>query len=173
MGWLYQAASLSLTHREAQGRRSRLLLYHGQLKRKRRGAWPRGPACVWSVTQSYSTLCDPLDCSPPDSSVHGILQARMLEWVAKASSRGSSPPRDQTHVSMSPVLTGRFFTTSTTWEALQVGFLLSYVHLGKPLNVPMPGFLHLKVVLIFSPPSVIRQPTTCPIQKLHQRICPW
>ena len=87
------------SHREAQGRRSRLLLYHGQLKRKRRGAWPRGPACVWSVTQSYSTLCDPLDCSPPDSSVHGILQARMLERVAISSSRGSFQPRDRTHIS--------------------------------------------------------------------------
>ena len=40
-------------------------------------------ACaVCSVTQSYPILCDPMDCSPPDSSVHGILQARLLEWVA-------------------------------------------------------------------------------------------
>ena len=48
------------------------------------------------------TLCDPMDCSPPGSSVHGILQARTLEWVAMPSSRGSSWPRDQTrapHVS--------------------------------------------------------------------------
>ena len=44
-------------------------------------------------------LCDPLDCTLPGSSVHGILQARILEWVAMPSSRGSSPPRDQTHVS--------------------------------------------------------------------------
>ena len=45
------------------------------------------------------TLCDLVDCSPPGSSVHGILQARTLEWVAVSSSRGSSRPRDQTHVS--------------------------------------------------------------------------
>ena len=53
-------------------------------------------ACMLShsVTQSWS---DPMDHSPPDSSVHGILQARILEWVAMPSSRGSSPPRNQTH----------------------------------------------------------------------------
>ena len=48
------------------------------------------------VTQSCSTLCDPMDCGPPGSSVHGILQARILEWVAISFSRGSSQPRDQT-----------------------------------------------------------------------------
>ena len=42
------------------------------------------------VTQSCLTLCDPVDCSPPGSSVHGILQARVLEWVAISFSRGSS-----------------------------------------------------------------------------------
>ena len=41
-------------------------------------------------TQSCLTFCDPVDCSPPDSSVHGILQARILEWVAISFSRGSS-----------------------------------------------------------------------------------
>ena len=46
------------------------------------------------LTQSYPTLCNPMDCSPPGSSVHGILQARILEWVAMPSSRGSSQPRD-------------------------------------------------------------------------------
>ena len=48
------------------------------------------------VTQLCPTLCDPMDCSPPGSSVHVMLQARILEWVA-TSSRGSSQPRDQTH----------------------------------------------------------------------------
>ena len=46
------------------------------------------------VAQSCLTLCDPMDCSPPGSSVHGILQARILEWVAISFSRGSSQPRD-------------------------------------------------------------------------------
>ena len=66
--------------------------------------------------QSYLTLCNPMDCNPPDSSVHGIFQARILEWVAIPFSRGSSRPRDQTCVSMSPALVGSFFTTGTTWE---------------------------------------------------------
>ena len=46
--------------------------------------------------QSCLTLCNPMDCSPPGSSVHGILQARILEWVTVLFSRRSSPPRDQT-----------------------------------------------------------------------------
>ena len=46
------------------------------------------------VTQSLATLCDSMDCSLPGSSVHGILQARILEWVAIPFSRGSSQPRD-------------------------------------------------------------------------------
>ena len=48
------------------------------------------------VAQSCLTLCDPVDCSPPGSSVHGILQARILEWVTISFSRESSQPRDQT-----------------------------------------------------------------------------
>ena len=58
---------------------------------------------VVKVAQSYPTLCDPMDYT-----VHGILQARKLEWVAFAFSRGSSQPRDQTQVSRSA---GRFFTS--------------------------------------------------------------
>ena len=49
--------------------------------------------------QSGPTLCHPMDYSLPGSSVHGILQERILEWVAMPSSRGSSPPRDWTHIS--------------------------------------------------------------------------
>ena len=48
-----------------------------------------------SVTQSCLTLCDSMDCSLPDSSVHGISQARILEWDPISYSRGSSWPRDQ------------------------------------------------------------------------------
>ena len=54
----------------------------------------------WSqVAQSCPTLCSPMDCSLPGSSVHGICQARVLEWIAISFSRGSSQPRDQTRVS--------------------------------------------------------------------------
>ena len=56
-------------------------------------------AYAWSVAQLCLTLCDPIDCSPPSSYVHGIFQAGILEEVAISSSRGSSQPRDQTHIS--------------------------------------------------------------------------
>ena len=59
-------------------------------------------------TQSFLTLWDPVDYSPPGSSVYGISQARILECVAISSYRGSSLHRDQT---MSSALVGRFFTT--------------------------------------------------------------
>ena len=61
-----------------------------------------------------------MDCSLPGSSVHGILQARILEWVAMPSSRGSSQPRDQIASLMSPAPVGDFFTTSATWKAPQI-----------------------------------------------------
>ena len=67
------------------------------------------------VTQSCLTLSDPMDCSPPGSSVHGILQSRILEWVAMPSSRESSQPRDQTQVFRTA---GGFFTVWATKEAL-------------------------------------------------------
>ena len=66
------------------------------------------------VTQSCLTLCNPVDCSPPGSSVHGILQARMLEWVAVPFSTGSSQLWDQTQVSC---IAGIFFTDWVTRKA--------------------------------------------------------
>ena len=68
------------------------------------------------VTQSCPTLQDPVDYSPPGSSVHGIPQASILEWAASPFSRGSSLPRDQTRVSH---IAGRFFTIWGVREALQ------------------------------------------------------
>ena len=72
---------------------------------------------VCSVTSGVSNWMWPLDCSPPGSSVHGILQARILEWVAMLSSRGSSRPRNQTHISGISCIAGGFFTHWITWEA--------------------------------------------------------
>ena len=66
------------------------------------------------VTQSCLTLCDPMDCSLPGSSVHGIFQARVLEWVDIPFSRRSSWPRDWTCVSH---IAGRRFTVWATREA--------------------------------------------------------
>ena len=65
------------------------------------------------VVQSCRTLCDPMDCSLPGSSVHGILQARILEWVTISFSRGSSQPRDRTQVSC---IGGRYFNLGATRE---------------------------------------------------------
>ena len=78
--------------------------------------------------QSCLTFCNPLDYSLPGFSVHGALQARILEWGAMLSSRGSSQPRitwvitpQPSSLSLfSPALAGGFFTTSTTWEAYQI-----------------------------------------------------
>ena len=67
--------------------------------------------------QSCLNLCDPMDHSPPDSSVLGILQARILEWGAMPFSRESPDPRIKPASLMSPALVGRFFTTGATWEA--------------------------------------------------------
>ena len=66
------------------------------------------------TAQSCPTVCDPVDCGPPGSSVHGILQARTLERVATPFSRGSSPPRDRTWVAH---IAGRFFSVWATREA--------------------------------------------------------
>ena len=67
------------------------------------------------------TLCDPMDCNPPGSSAHGILQARILEWVAMPSSK-----RSNLGLFMSPALAGGFFTSSTTWEA-QDTYICRYI----------------------------------------------
>ena len=63
--------------------------------------------------QCCLTLCDPKDCSLPGSSVRGIIQARILEWVATPSSRGSSLPDDQTHIFCISHFSGRFFARAT------------------------------------------------------------
>ena len=74
--------------------------------------------CCANFLQSCSTLWEAMDCSPPGSSVHGIFQARILEWASDSYSRGSSRPGDPTCISVSPALADGFFTTSATWEAL-------------------------------------------------------
>ena len=77
-----------------------------------------GEEWMCSVIQSCLTLCDPMDCSLSGSSIHGILQARILEWIAIPFSRGSSQPRDW----IDP------------WSVLQDDFLLSEPP-GKPLEL--------------------------------------
>ena len=72
------------------------------------GRAKQGGEHACSVAKLCLTLCYPTDCSPPDSSVHGISQVRILEWFAISFSRGLSQARDRTHVSC---LAGKFFTT--------------------------------------------------------------
>ena len=72
-------------------------------------------AVLCLVTQSCPTLCHPMDCSLPGFSVHGILQARIVEWVPYPFSRASSQSRNQTRLSC---IAGRFFTSWATREAL-------------------------------------------------------
>ena len=79
------------------------------------------------VAQLCPTLSDPMNCSLPSSSVHGILQARILQWVAILFSRGSSWSRDQTQVSSTA---SRFFTIWTTGEALT-----TWTFVGKVMSL--------------------------------------
>ena len=72
---------------------------------------------VCSVAELCLILCNPKHCSPPGSSVHGIFQARILEWIAISYSRGSSQPRDQTHVSCISRIGRQILYCHTSWEA--------------------------------------------------------
>ena len=99
--------------------------------------------------QSCPTFCDPMDCSPSGfSSINGILQARILEWVAIFFSRGSSWPRDQTQVSH---IAGRLFTLWATRESLMMVMLNIFsrtcghlhVFIGKmSTQILCPFFIH-------------------------------
>ena len=105
--------------------------------------------CVYKcVSRSVVFLCDPMDGSPPSSSVHGILQARILEWVVIPISRRFSWPRDQTWVSC---IGGRFFTIWST-ETLEIAPL--FHHLSHPLSLPsklsIQNIYYLNYFLYFS-----------------------
>ena len=77
--------------------------------------------CTFTVAHLCPSLCDPMDCSPPGSYVHGMFQARILEWVAISSSKGSSQPRDQTPVfSDSCVSRWIFFTAEPPGKPLLI-----------------------------------------------------
>ena len=91
------------------------------------------------VVQSCLTLCDTMECSPPGSSVHGILQARILQWVAIPFYRGSSQLRDQTQVSRTR---GRFFTVWASREALYN-------------NISLQLILHMTACTLYSPTPIL------------------
>ena len=93
--------------------------------------------------QSCPTLCYPVDSNLPDLSVHGILQARILEWVACPPS-GNLPAQGLNLHFMSPALADRFFTTSATWGCVRfvlpsvVVHSLSHVQLCDPMDYSTP-----------------------------------
>ena len=72
--------------------------------------------CVLVCAQSCPTLCSPMGCNPPGSSVHGIFQAMFLEWAAVSYSGHLLVPGIEPVSLVSPALTDGFFTTSTAWE---------------------------------------------------------
>ena len=104
------------------------------------------------ITQSYPTLCDPKNCSPPVSSVRGISQARLLEWVAYPFSRGSSRPRDWTWVSC---IAGKFFTI---WAIRETKIVTPWTaaHLA-PLSMGLSGKEYWSG-LPFPPPKDLPDP---------------
>ena len=116
---------------------------------------------VWKwkvlVTQSCLTLCDPMDCSLPGSSVQVILQARNLEWVAIPFSRGSSRSRDPTWVFC---MAGRFFTI----------WLLTFILFCNPTVLPYPGFLMLSLRFCYMFSSLLKLPTLFPFAEIIEGI---
>ena len=92
------------------------------------------------VTQSCPTLCNPMDCSPPGSCVHGILQARILEWIAIPFSSRSFQPRDWSGVSC---IAGRFFTIWDIREAFSFRD-------SNDRKIKLAGVVFLPLMLSFS-----------------------
>ena len=120
---------------------------------------------VWSelLVHSCSTLCDLLNCSLQGSSIHGIFQARILEWVAISFSRGSFQPRDWTQVCCT---TGRFFTYWAMREAPLLFDLRRNCGRGDEDNgTPSKGPMH---ALLHSVPMTLQQATANPC--LHLRL---
>ena len=111
------------------------------------------------VAQPCLTLWDPVDCSPPGFSVHGIFQARILEWVAIFFCSGSSWPRDQTHISCVSCI-GRqiFFYHWATWEAhfLYTYGICTYVcihiqsHISICIHIHIPVYLNICICNIYA-----------------------
>ena len=106
--------------------------------------------CAKSL-QPCQTLHDPVNCSMPGSSIHGILQVRILEWVAMPFSTGSSWPRTEPASLMSPALAGESFTTSAIclWNIYQIYIFLIYRKRYLCLDAFFLKYLHSCLFLIF------------------------
>ena len=118
--------------------------------------------CLWvcaKLLQSCPTLCHPVDCSPPGSSVHRILQARILDWVAMPSSKKSSWPRNWNHISCG------VFTTEPLRKHLYI-HIYAYIYISSvvqlcltlcnPMDCSMPGFPVHHQILEFTQTHVHR-----------------
>ena len=97
------------------------------------------------VTQLCPTLCDSMDCSPPGSSVHGVFQARILEWAAIPFSRGSSQPRDQTWVSTLQAFSLYYLShqgihNSFYLPSCIIVITMSSIHFGNHINIIQKQF---------------------------------
>ena len=103
--------------------------------------------CCALVAQSYLTLCDPMDCRLQAPLSMGILQTRILEWVAMPSSRGSSQPKDQTQVSHRA---GRFFTIWANREAHCKLTFFQYISYCKLCRSEHGDAYLFKIILLFS-----------------------
>ena len=106
------------------------------------------------VTQWYATVCDAMHCSPPGSSVHGVFQAMILEWVAISSSSGSSQPRGGTHVSCVFCNGRQVLCHGVTWGAhiLQQLAIIMWYLVSPVLIYLIIGSLYL-LALSFNPLS--------------------
>ena len=128
------------------------------------------------VTQSCLTLCDPMDCSLPGSSIHGIFQVSVLEWVAISFSKGSSQPRDLTQVSC---IANRCFTI---WATSSVQFSHSVMsdslwphesqHARPPCPPPTPGVHQVSNAIQPSHPLLSPFPPA-PNPSQHQSLFQW
>ena len=110
--------------------------------------------CVWCVIKSCLTLWDPMDHSPSGYSVHGILQAGTLEWVAVSSSRGSSPPRDWTCVSCIGRQIIYHWATCEAPEicSLNLKFFVDSLSLCSLSPSPNSSSLNMETLFLFWPP---------------------
>ena len=112
------------------------------------------------LLQLCLTLCNPMDYHLPSSSVHGILQARILEWVAIFSSKGTSRPGIKPASLISPALAVELFTTSAIWEAPEL------------LSVQFSSVTQSCLTLQSHEPQHARPPGPSPTPGVHPNPCP-
>ena len=107
--------------------------------------------CEWSATQSCLTLHNFMDCSPPCSSIHGNLQARILEWVAICFSRGSSDPGTELISLVSLALVGKFFIAKPPGKHIKLTYPHIFINLSPSYTTFAYDFL---LSIVFSPEDV-------------------